>query len=111
MKYKIRKPITVLYRGNLEDTATLVGLANLSAPVKLIAFTGDLTNEHGAYLDELNAWLNAKGLPSVTIHPSMTVDEFNRIVESPLKEWGWQRSECEAAIRLAGLSIPPATAA
>ena len=89
------------------DTASLVGLVHSRASVGVIAFTGDLTDEIKHYCEVLNLWLREKGLPEVSIHPTLTPAELEHIVDRPHKTWGWGKTECEAAIRLAGLPLPP----
>lgn len=107
MKLRWGTPITVLYRGDLRDTASLVGLAQSRVKVGLIAFTGDLTEDLRQYCETLNMWLTARGLPEVSIHPTLTPADLDRLVDHPYEAWGWGEKECEAAVRLAGLSLPP----
>jgi hypothetical protein len=99
--------MTVLYRGNLSDTATLVGLAHMRTPVTLIAFTGELSAEVRKYCQLVSRWLVSKGLPEISIHPNMLSRDLERVLDSPNKDWGWGDRECEAAVRLAGLPLPP----
>lgn len=100
-------PLTVIYRGTVEDTAILIGLAYMRINVGMIAFTGELTNEMKTYCKALNQWLLKKGLPQVSIHPSMTEIDLKHLIDCPLKSWGWSSQECIAAIHLAGLACPP----
>ncbi len=100
-------PLTVLYRGDLYDTAALVGLAKMKASVGVIAFIGELTNETKAYIEQLNKWLSRNGLPEVSIHPKFTGSEIEKIIDRPHRAWGWQEAECLAALRLSEIPLPP----
>lgn len=102
-------PFTVLYRGNLQDTALLVGLAHSQANVGLIAFTGELTNRGKEYYKLLSRWLQNRGLPGISIHPTLSGTQLERLLSSPLKSWGWGNDECRAVIRLSNLPFPPAS--
>lgn len=103
---KTQAPVTVLYRGDLRDTAILVGLVQAKIPIGLIAYTGP--NEEGTleYLRKLNLWLEGKGIPPILIHPSLSNEQLQRTPLSPLQEWGWSLEECRLAIKLAGLTLP-----
>lgn len=100
-------PLTVIYRGTVEDTAILIGLACMRINVGMIAFTGEMTNDMKSYCRVLNQWLLKKGLPQISIHPSMTEKNLKNLIDCPLKAWGWRSQECLAAIHLAGLTCPP----
>ena len=111
MNLKTHPPFTVIYRGTIKDTATLVGLAQTRANVGLIAFTGDMNLESKKYFEVINRWLELRNLPRISIHPRMTAHELEQVLECPLKEWGWGDNECATAIRLANLPLPPKSAA
>lgn len=100
-------PATVFYRGDLGDTASLVGLAHSRINVGLIVFTGEMSDALTQYCKILNYWLRSKGLPRISIHPKLTPTQLEHIIDRPHQEWGWGKKECEAAIRLAGLQPPP----
>lgn len=99
---------TVLYRGNLQDTASLVGLFLSRTPIGLIAFTGELNDSLKKYFEAVDTWLQENDLPAISIHPNISADQLKTIVDRPYKQWGWGKCECETAIRLAGLPMPPA---
>lgn len=103
-------PVTILYRGDLFDTATLVGLANMRIPVGMIAFTGVLTTELKQYIETVNSWLLSNGLPKISIHPNFDSLNLNQILASPYRDWGWGEQECKAALNLVRLPYPPARA-
>lgn len=98
---------TVLYRGNLQDTASLVGLLLSRTPIGLIAFTGELNEGLRKYFEAVNRWLQKNDLPSISIHPSLSIEQLQTIVDRPYKQWGWGKDECEIAVKLAGLPFPP----
>jgi hypothetical protein len=104
---RLGAPVTVLYRGNLQDTASLVGLAHSRARVGIIAFTGELTNDMKQYCEVLNTWLSARDLPRISIHPTLTSVDLDRVVGRAYESWNWGEKECEAAVHLAGLPLPP----
>jgi hypothetical protein len=103
--------VTVLYRGDLSDTATLVGLAQTRTRVGLIAFTGELSSDNLVYCELLSRWLITRGLPQILIHPNLRRKDLEAVLDPPNKKWGWGIHECKAAIRLAGLQLPPGSAA
>jgi len=104
---KPNRAVTVLYRGTLQDTAALVGLVQVRAPIGLVAFIGELTDEMNSYCQQVNKWLTTKGVPLISIHPIFSGSELEHIFDCPTREWGWREGECIAAIRLAGLQLPP----
>jgi hypothetical protein len=108
---RLGAPVTVLYRGDLSDTASLVGLALSRASVEVIAFTGEMTKELAQYWETLNPWLRSKGLPNISIHPTLTPAHLDRVIDRAHQQWGWGQTECEAALRLAGLPLPPSQVA
>ena len=57
MNLRLARQATVLYRGNLQDTASLVGLVLSRAPIGLIAFTGDLNDDLKKYFEAVDTWL------------------------------------------------------
>jgi hypothetical protein len=97
----------VIYRGDIQDTASLVGLAHSRVKVGLVAFIGELTDDSRQYCETISAWLKEKGLPPISLHPSLSAKDFNRIIDRPHIDWGWGTKECKAALRLAGLPLPP----
>ncbi len=98
---------TVLYRGNLQDTASLVGLVLSRTPVGLIAFTGELNESLKKYFEVVDTWLQKNDLPAISIHPKFSEEQLKFIVDRPYREWNWSNNECEMAIRFAGLPMPP----
>lgn len=106
---KTKVPLTVLYRGNLKDTAVIVGLSQVNAAVSTIAYTGELDPAAKEYLGILNRWLRSTQLPQISIHPLLSASDLERLLECPLNDWGWRQEECKTAIRLAGLPLPPLT--
>jgi len=111
MHLRLAPQATVLYRGTLQDTASLVGLALSRTPIGLIAFTGEFNESLKKYFEAVNTWLQKNDLPLISIHPNFSSDQFNSIIDSPYKQWGWGKKECEIAIRLVGLPLPPAVLA
>lgn len=107
MNLRVGKPVTVIYRGDLRDTASLVGLAHSRVNVGLIAFTGELTHDLKKYCENLNPWLKTKGLPAISINPTLTPVDLEHVVDRPDRAWGWRKAECEVAVLLAGLPLPP----
>ena len=99
---------TVLYRGNLQDTASLVGLYLSRTSIGLIAFTGELNEGLKKYFEAVDTWLHENDLPTISIHPNLSTEQLQTIIYRPYKQWGWGKSECETAVRLAGLPMPPA---
>lgn len=106
MSIKTQSPVTLLYRGDLRDTAILVGLVQSRIPIGIIAYTGPLEKEKMDYLRVVNLWLASKNQCLISIHPYLTFEQLERTVINPLPEWGWSLEECRAAIKLAGLSFP-----
>jgi len=109
LNQEMKAPATVLYRGNLFDTASLVGLANMHMSVGKIVFIGELTAELEKYIRKtLDFWLIGRGLPAVNLIGTLNQAEWDRIIPHPYHEWGWKEKECRVAISLAGLPFPPA---
>lgn len=107
---KMEHPLLIPYGGTLRDTAILVGLRNTRAPIGLIAYCGDTSFQARRYVEILNDWLEKSGLPTIDVkNPSHTL-RARFLARSPLEEWGWREEECIAAIRLAGLPLPPSPA-
>lgn len=103
MALKTQAPVTVLYRCDLRDTATLVGLVQARVPIGTIAYTGPIEKKNMDYIEKINSWLEEKGLSKILIHPHLSLNQLDRILSSPLSEWGWQVDECKTAIAMAGL--------
>ena len=106
MSIKTQSPVTVLYRGDLRDTAILVGLVQSRVSIGIIAYTGPLEKEMMDYLRKVNVWLESKNQCIISIHPYLTFQQLERTVMNPLPEWGWSLEECRAAVKLAGLACP-----
>lgn len=106
-KLKTETPVTVIYRGNLQDTALLVGLSHMTVNVGLIVYTGDLDPPAMVHLEAVNKWLRATSLPQISVHPQLKAKDVERLLVCPLKGWGWEDRECQAAVQLAGLPLPP----
>lgn len=100
-------PVTIIYRGGIEDTAGVLGIAWTRQPIEMIAFTGEESSEMRSYRDKLSAWLKSRGHPEVSHYPKLTASQLNRIIDKPADTLGWGIDECRAAIRLAGLPFPP----
>ena len=107
MEIKTRAPITLLYRCELRETAILVGLVQFRVAIDKIAYTGSIEIENLEYLRLINSWLENKKLPRVLIHPYLSYEQLEKVVTSPLPEWGWSDEECKVAIKFAGLPLPP----
>lgn len=103
MALKTQAPMTVLYRCDLRDTATLVGLVQARMPIGTIAYTGPLDKVNMDYIEKVNLWLERKSQPRISIHPYLSMEQLDRIQACPLNEWGWNDDECKAAISMAGL--------
>ncbi len=103
---KTQAPVTVLYCGDVRDTAILVGLVHAKIPIGLIAYTGPIEECTLEYLRKINLWLEGKGIPPILIHPNLSNEQLQRSPLSPLQEWGWSLEECRLAIKLAGLPPP-----
>lgn len=106
MEIKTHAPVTVLYRADLRDTATLVGLVQKRIPIGVIAYTGDLDCKTLDYIAVVNKWLKEKSQPIISIHPHLNMGQLERILVSPLSDWGWREDECKAALSLNGISLP-----
>lgn len=106
MNIKTQAPVTVLFRGDIRDTAILIGLVQSRVSIGIIAYTGSLEQEKMGYLRKVNLWLEGKGISPILIHPYLSYEQLERIPSSPLLEWGWSLEECKAAIKFVGLPIP-----
>lgn len=103
--FNTQAPVTVLYRCDLRDTATLVGLVQARMPIGTIAYTGPLDKSNMDYIEKVNSWLESKRQPRISIHPHLSLQQLDRIPNNPLNEWGWNDDECKTAISMAGLPI------
>lgn len=103
-------PLIFLYRGTLHDTAALVGLRNIRAFPERVVFCGEKSFELRRYILALNHWLAEQGLPSVSMTSEPPIAGWRISVEDNLSAWGWNDEVCAAAIRLAGLPLPPESA-
>jgi len=99
----MRDSVLVSYCGDLSDTAALVGLANIHYPITRIVFRGEMGQAMKEYCRCLSDWLIDKGLPRISVEQV----PMGLSLPSPLRTWGWGKEECVAAIRLAGLPLPP----
>lgn len=106
MNIKTQAPVTVLYRGDIRDTAILVGLVHSNISIGLIAYTGPIEKSEMDFLRVINSWLESKGQPVISIHPYLSYEQLEKVVSNPLPEWGWNLEECKTAIKLAGLPLP-----
>lgn len=106
MKLNVGPLLTVLYRGNLEDTASLVGLVHSRAQIGLIAFTGELTAEMKKYIEVVNRWLKSRGVCEITIHPNLSALDLKNIVDAPYRHWRWGHDECAVVLKFVGLPLP-----
>lgn len=106
MSIKTQSPVTVLYRGDLRDTAILVGLVQARVSIGIVAYTGPLEKEKMDYLRVVNLWLESKNQCLISIHPYLTFEQLERTIINPLPEWGWSLDECKTAIKLAGVPLP-----
>ena len=96
-------PIDLIYRGTLHDTAMVVGLVQTHAPIRSVQFDGMMSPSKHSYFDKVDTWLISKGYPK--IERTGKVSGYARFF-SP-RTWGWGKEECQYAIRLAGLELPP----
>lgn len=96
-------PFDLIYRGNLQDTAMLVGLVQMHAPIRAVHFDGAITPSKQCYCDKIDNWLASKGYPKIVRENK--AGEYARFF-SP-RAWGWGKEECQYAIRLAGIELPP----
>jgi hypothetical protein len=106
MKLNAGPLLTMIYRGTLQDTASLVGLVHSRASIGLIAFTGELTAEMKKYIETVNRWLKSKGVCEITIHPNLSRLDLKNIVDAPYRQWQWDQNECEVVLRFVGLPLP-----
>ena len=107
---KLEHPLFFPYSGNLRDTAILVGFKNVRAPLGMIVYCGDSSFQARRYVVILNEWLLRAGMPVVEMPAQGQQIQARFLARSPLEEWGWGEEECAAAIRLAGLPLPPSPA-
>lgn len=105
MSVKTQHPVTVLYRGDLHDTATIVGLVQSNIRIGVIAYTGSLGKKNLENIKSLNRWLEQKSQPLVSIHPHLTLQQLEQVIVNPLSGWGWGPDECKTAINLSGIKF------
>ena len=98
------EPLHLLYRGNLFDTAVLVGLFHIRRDIQSISFLGELDLLTREYCLSVNKWLESKGFAK--IHFPQNIPE-GAILICPNKSWDWGENECIAVVHLAGLPLPP----
>ena len=101
-RLETERPLDILYRGTLSDTAMLVGLVQMGTPIRSISLAVQSIPQE--YITELNLWLTSRGQPNLT--PENKETDLSVLV-CPRKNWGWGKDECVAVIRLSGLSLPP----
>ncbi len=99
-------PVTVLYRGDLCDTAILVGLVQSRIAIGLIVYIGPTDKTEMDYVKTINTWLKNKGQPTILINPILASLRLERVLTNPLQEWGWNIEECKTALKLAGIPLP-----
>ena len=107
MRVMSEAPLVVKYRGNLCDTAILVGLKNLKIEIDQIVFDGELDFVTRRYVVILNEWLAKNRMPTISKNKNDVSGPYRNLLKSPLSAWNWGDEECAAAIRLAGLPLPP----
>lgn len=100
-------PLVFRYRGTLQDTAVLVGLRNVKVRLDHIVYQGENSFLLRRYLLTLNRWLEEQCLPSVSLNQEPLPRGLPISTENTLSAWGWEDKVCAAAIRLAGLPLPP----
>ena len=68
--FTLRQPLVVAYGMGVDSTAVLVRFAQLGIRPDLILFAdvGGEKAETYAYLETINAFLEAHGMPQVTVH-------------------------------------------
>lgn len=103
MSIKTQAPVTVLFRGDLRDTAILIGLVQANIPIGTIAYTGPLENKNFDHIKAVNKWLQQRGCHAIEIHPHLSCSQLERIPIDPLSQWGWSLNECQAIVKLSGL--------
>jgi hypothetical protein len=106
IEFKANPLLTFFYRGTMEDTAALVGLSHARANIGMIAVTEDVSQKLREYCEMMGRWLSTRGLPRISIKPQLTTFDLDHVLGCPLKDWGWEKDECVAVIRLSGLSLP-----
>lgn len=98
--------LIVPYRGDLQSTAALVGLAHQRAPVGQIIYLGQPTLEAMNSISKLNRWLSEHGLPKIQIFPDVK-SECRPMIHlhsrNILQDLNWGHDECVAALKLTGL--------
>ena len=100
-----QRPLNLLYRGNLDDTAMLVGLVHMRVPIRSITLADESDPFLNEYIRELDQWLINRQLPRITRSKE---NLETAMLVCPRKTWAWGKNECIAAIRLSGLCLPPA---
>lgn len=100
-------PLVFRYRGTLHDTAVLVGLRNIRAFPERIIYCGEKSFELRRYVLTLNRWLAEQRLPLVSMSSEPLTARWRVSTKDNLSAWGWDDEACVAAIRLAGLPLPP----
>jgi hypothetical protein len=103
----VRLDFAVPYSGSLRDTALLVGLRNIRAPIGAIPYCGEQSFQARRYVEILNEWLKKSELPEIDTQLNCGAQRTNSFARQQLETWGWGTEECIAAIRLAGLPLPP----
>ena len=100
MELKTHAPVTVLFRGDLYDTAILVGLVQKQITIGVIAYTGEINRQKLDHIAVVNKWLKEKRQPIISIHPHLSMQQLEQILMNPLSEWGWGEDECKAVLSL-----------
>lgn len=95
----------ILYRGDLADTAALVGLKNINAEISEICFSGKSDFCTRRYLDILNKWLIENKMPEIS-YVKFSTNRGKGMTSSLLANWGWGKEECAMAVKLSGLPLP-----
>jgi hypothetical protein len=106
----VKFELEVPYSGSLRDTALLVGLRNTRAPIGAIPYCGEQTFQARRYAAIVNEWLKSAELPEIDTQMPCGTQRSNAFARRQLEIWGWGEEECTAAIRLAGLPLPPCPA-
>jgi hypothetical protein len=107
---RLEQQLLFRYSGNLQDTAALVGFKNMRAQLGKIVYCGERSFQARRYLAIVNEWLAKTNLPKIEISGEGPKAQEHVLVQNTLRQWGWGREECAAAIRLAGLPLPPCPA-
>lgn len=104
---RVGPPLTVLYRGTITDTASVIGLVMTKKNIGKIALVCDLSAEILEYCKKLNGWLKRSGNCEILIHPKLSDKDLKNLIDKPYLDWGWGENECKTVIALSGLSLPP----